>query len=102
MTLRYTEITLETVGQEYEAALVQLETRYHIRNRSSASDDRGISQRAWKARWGIELGRRRDDRLADPGCWRVARRKMSSEGRRYDQRSSSGPCDAPALFGAIW
>jgi site-specific recombinase XerD len=28
MTLRYTEITLETVGQEYKAALVQLETRY--------------------------------------------------------------------------
>jgi hypothetical protein len=28
MTLRYTEITLETVGQEYRAALVQLETRY--------------------------------------------------------------------------
>jgi hypothetical protein len=30
MTLRYTEITLETVGKEYRAALTQLETRYRI------------------------------------------------------------------------
>lgn len=30
MTLRYTEITLETVGREYQAALTQLETRYRI------------------------------------------------------------------------
>ena len=27
MTLRYTEITRETVGKEYRAALTQLETR---------------------------------------------------------------------------
>lgn len=30
MTLRYTEITLETVGKEYRAALTQLETRYRV------------------------------------------------------------------------
>jgi site-specific recombinase XerD len=30
MTLRYTEITLETVGKEYRTALTQLETRYRI------------------------------------------------------------------------
>ena len=30
MTLRYAEITLETVGTEYRAALAQLETRYSI------------------------------------------------------------------------
>jgi hypothetical protein len=30
MTLRYTEITLETVGKEYRAALTQMETRYRI------------------------------------------------------------------------
>lgn len=30
MTLRYTEITLETVGQEYHAAIAKLETRYRL------------------------------------------------------------------------
>lgn len=30
MTLRYTNITLETVGREYRAALSQLETRYRL------------------------------------------------------------------------
>jgi hypothetical protein len=30
MTLRYTEITLETVGKEYRAPLAQLEKRYRL------------------------------------------------------------------------
>ncbi|MCY1041712.1 hypothetical protein OV208_10340 [Corallococcus sp. bb12-1] len=30
MTLRYTEITLETVGEEYHAAMTKLETRYRL------------------------------------------------------------------------
>ncbi|XXF81406.1 hypothetical protein P2318_17105 [Myxococcaceae bacterium GXIMD 01537] len=30
MTLRYTEITLETVGSEYHAALAKLESRYRL------------------------------------------------------------------------
>lgn len=30
MTLRYTEITLETVGDEYQAALTKMEKRYRI------------------------------------------------------------------------
>ncbi len=36
MTLRYTEITLETVGEEYQAALVQMEQRYRLALRTAA------------------------------------------------------------------
>ncbi|WP_171813143.1 tyrosine-type recombinase/integrase [Corallococcus exiguus] len=36
MTLRYTEITLETVGEEYHAAVTKLETRYRLALKSTA------------------------------------------------------------------
>src|SRR5690606_32725231 len=36
MTLRYTEITLETVGKEYRAALTQMEQRYRLALKSPA------------------------------------------------------------------
>ncbi|WP_158622200.1 tyrosine-type recombinase/integrase [Corallococcus sp. CA047B] len=35
VTLRYTEITMETVGEEYHAAITKLETRYRLALRST-------------------------------------------------------------------
>ncbi|MCY1041708.1 hypothetical protein OV208_10320 [Corallococcus sp. bb12-1] len=48
MTLRYTEITLETVGEEYHAAMTKLETRYRLALTSAAPSKLDPDQARWE------------------------------------------------------
>jgi len=51
MTLRYTAITDETVGREYESALKYLETRYRLPMAPASADSDPVKLLADVARW---------------------------------------------------